>query len=72
MESDAILKICQGLNGPFPLVGRVGFVVPSVVRNALYHVVAENRYRFGEAEQYEQCRIDYDGEYDNRFVEDPQ
>jgi len=71
VESDAVLKIAQGLSGPLSTVGKVGFVVPSVIRDALYHVVAENRYRFGEAEQYEQCRLDYDGEFDNRFVQDP-
>lgn len=70
IESDAVLKIAQGLNGPLPVLDNVGFVVPSVLRDAFYHVVAENRYRFGESE-YEQCRMDYDGEFDNRFVPDP-
>jgi predicted DCC family thiol-disulfide oxidoreductase YuxK len=71
VESDAVLKIAQGLNGPLPAFGTAGWIVPSVIRDALYHVVAENRYRFGEAE-YEQCRLDYDGEFDKRFVEDPE
>ena len=70
VESDAVLKIAQGLNGPLPAFATLGFVVPPVIRDALYHVVAENRYRFGEA-QYEQCRLDLDGEFDNRFVDDP-
>lgn len=70
VESDAILKIAQGLSGPLPAFGTVGFVVPPVIRDALYKVVSENRFRFGESE-YEQCRLDYDGEYDNRFVPDP-
>lgn len=70
VESDAILKIAQGLNGPLPIAGKVGFVVPSMIRDALYKVVSKNRFHFGESE-YEQCRMDYDGEFDNRFVPDP-
>lgn len=70
VESDAILKIAQGLSAPLNVAGKVGFVVPSAIRDALYHVVAENRYRFGETDG-PQCRMDYDGEFDNRFIPDP-
>jgi predicted DCC family thiol-disulfide oxidoreductase YuxK len=68
VESDAILTICKGLSGPLPVVGKVGVVVPKPVRNALYQVVSQNRWKFGKSDS---CRMDYDGEFDNRFVPDP-
>jgi predicted DCC family thiol-disulfide oxidoreductase YuxK len=68
VESDAILEIAKGLDGPLPILGMAGNVVPSVIRDAVYHVVSNNRYRFGE---YDSCRMDYDGEFDARFVPDP-
>ena len=68
VESDAILTICKGLSGPLPVVGKVGVVVPKRVRNALYQVVSQNRWKFGKSDS---CRMDYDGEFDNRFVPDP-
>lgn len=69
-KSDAILRIAQGLDGPvLPLFGFLSGVVPRVVRDVVYQLVSENRYRFGEAA--DQCRLDFDGEYDSRFVPDP-
>jgi predicted DCC family thiol-disulfide oxidoreductase YuxK len=68
-ESDAILRISQGLDElPFRLLGFAGLGVPRLLRDQVYHVVANNRYRFGETDQ---CRLDLDGEYDGRFVADP-
>ena len=68
-ESDAILRISQGLEGPFFVgLGYVGCIVPRFLRDAMYHVVSENRYRFGERES---CRLDFDGEFENRFVKEP-
>ena len=67
-ESDAILRISQGLDGPLFLgLGHVGFIVPRIVRDGLYHVVSDNRYRFGERDT---CRVDFDGEFDDRFLKD--
>jgi predicted DCC family thiol-disulfide oxidoreductase YuxK len=68
-KSDAVIKIASELEGNpiLPLIGRLGPYVPSFVRNFVYNFVAKNRYSFGEAEQ---CRIDFDGEYDSRFVSD--
>ena len=68
VESDAVLTIAQGLDGPLSAIGNFGMLLPTPIRDAAYHVVAENRFRFGE---YDSCRMDYDGEYDNRFVPDP-
>jgi predicted DCC family thiol-disulfide oxidoreductase YuxK len=72
VKSEAILRIAQGLDGPaLPLFGYVGMTVtPRFVRDAVYKVVSENRYRFGEYKN-DQCRLDLDGEYDTRFVADP-
>ncbi|KAI2500706.1 DUF393-like protein [Fragilaria crotonensis] len=69
-ESDAILRISQGLDGPlFVGLGHLGFLIPRIVRDELYHVVSHNRYRFGERDS---CRVDFDGEFDDRFVKDPE
>ena len=69
-ESDAILRISQGLDGPlFVGLGYGGLIVPRFLRDALYHVVSENRFRFGERES---CRLDFDGEFENRFVKEPE
>ena len=69
-ESDAILRIAQGLDGPlFVGLGYGGLVIPRFLRDALYHVVSENRFRFGERES---CRLDFDGEFENRFVKEPE
>jgi predicted DCC family thiol-disulfide oxidoreductase YuxK len=54
VRSDAALATTKYLSGLWPLV-RVGFVVPRFVRDAVYKVVATNRYRwFGKTES---CRI---------------
>jgi predicted DCC family thiol-disulfide oxidoreductase YuxK len=68
VESDAILEIAQGLDGPLPIFGVLGKVVPPIIRDAAYHIVSENRYRFGE---YDSCRMDFDGDFESRFVPDP-
>lgn len=73
IESDAILEIAQGLDGPLPIFGTLGKIVPPILRNAMYHIVSENRYRFGKVngDDGDSCRLDLDGEFDNRFIADP-
>jgi len=70
-KSDAVLAIAQGLD---PLLmksmGHLGFLIPPIIRDVLLKVVSENRFRFGEV--YDSCRIDFDGEFDRRFIEDPE
>ena len=68
-KSDAVLRIAAKLDGNafFPTIGNAGRIVPSFIRNTLYDFVADNRYRFGEADQ---CRLDF-GEFDDRFVNEP-
>jgi len=54
LRSDAALAITKHLSGLWPLA-RVGFVVPRFVRDAIYRIVARNRYRwFGHTEV---CRV---------------
>lgn len=49
-ESDAILRICAMLTWPWPLLAGAR-IIPRTWRNALYRVVARNRYRwFGQRE----------------------
>jgi predicted DCC family thiol-disulfide oxidoreductase YuxK len=71
-ESDAILRIGQGLGGGTafeqlaPAVSTLGLnFVPRIVRDAVYKVVSENRYRFFG--QNDQCRL-YDDRFDERFL----
>lgn len=50
-ESDAALRIARGLRGAWPALGALR-VVPRVVRDAAYRLVARNRYRwFGRQDQ---------------------
>ena len=71
-QTDAVLRICRNLKGHplFAVVGYAGFLVPPPIRDGIYKVVSKNRHRFGE--QYDQCRIDFDGEFDTRFVPEPE
>ena len=68
-KSDAVLRIAQKLDGNplLPVVGTIGPFVPGFIRNRVYDFVADNRYRFGEADQ---CRMDFDNEFGSRFVTD--
>jgi len=69
-KSDAVLYISQGLEGlGFKALASTGSLVPKSIRDFLYHIISENRFRFGQVA--DQCRIDFDGEFDGRFVEDP-
>jgi len=68
-KSDAVLKIATKLdrNPALPVVGTLGPIVPSFIRNTVYDFVASNRYRFGKADQ---CRLDFDNDFSSRFVPD--
>jgi len=68
-KSDAVLRIAAKLDGNpiLPLAGYFGPIVPGFIRNRVYDVVADNRYRFGQTDQ---CRLDFDDEFGGRFVAD--
>jgi len=70
-KSDAVLRIAKELDYPlFSLIGTVGpYVVPKFIRNQIYEVVANNRYRFGEADS---CRLDKYEDFEDRFIPDPE
>jgi predicted DCC family thiol-disulfide oxidoreductase YuxK len=59
-ESDAVLQIASRLGGLPPIlktITRVSKFVPRGIRNKVYHVVADRRYMFGEADG-PTCRVD--------------
>lgn len=72
-KSDAILGITQELNPlPFvplkPLALAGQYLVPQILRDAVYDGVANNRYSvMGKRDE---CRFDADGQFDDRFVDD--
>jgi len=66
MKSSAVLRICRRLKGGWPLL-TVFLVVPRPIRDAVYHFVARNRYRwFGKQEA---CMLPTP-ELKERFLED--
>lgn len=69
-ESDAVLKICQVLAGLPSAVRDAAALsqalVPERIRNAVYHVLSDNRHVFGATEG-PTCRVDLDPA---RFVDD--
>jgi len=71
-KSDAVLRIASELEGKNPLLpsfGKVGlWVVPKFIRDTIYKIVADNRYKFGESDQ---CRLE-DDRFDDRFIPDPE
>lgn len=71
MDSDAVIRISKNLVGSVSLIGYFGQFVPGPIRGIVYNFVSKNRYRLGGGE-YDSCRLDFDGEYDDRFVSDPE
>jgi predicted DCC family thiol-disulfide oxidoreductase YuxK len=64
-ESTAALRVCRGLDFPWPLLS-VFLVLPAAVRDPVYELVAANRYRvFGKTDA---CQLP-DPELRERFVE---
>ena len=73
VKSDAILRITEELT-PFALlpmrpVAALGRIfVPKILRDVIYDGVAGNRYRI--MGKREGCRLDSDGEFEDRFIDD--
>ena len=64
-KSEAVLRICRRLDGPFPLLYAL-MGVPEGVRDGAYDAVAENRYRvFGRKDE---CPVP-DQELRERFLD---
>lgn len=54
-RSDAVLASLQDIGGSYGVLGRAGKIVPRFIRDAIYKLVAKNRYRiFGKRET---CRL---------------
>ena len=50
-KSSAVLAICKSLGGGFHFF-RIGYLLPSFLRNAVYTFIANNRYKwFGKKDQ---------------------
>ena len=72
MDSDAVIRIAKKLKGPlFTMIGGIGPYVPALVRDVIYQYVSKNRYELMGGD-YDSCRIDFDGEFDDRFVSEPE
>mmetsp|Transcript_22481 Transcript_22481/g.55731 ORF Transcript_22481/g.55731 Transcript_22481/m.55731 type:complete len:227 (-) Transcript_22481:714-1394(-) len=73
IKSDAVLKITEELTPlsllplkPAAVLGR--YIVPKFLRDIIYDGVADNRYSIMGTRN--ECRLDSDGEFENRFVKD--
>jgi len=73
VKSDAVLKITEELTPlsllplkPAAVLGR--FIVPKFLRDVIYDGVADNRYQL--MGKRTECRLDDDGEFEKRFVND--
>uniref|UniRef100_A0A7S3P764 DUF393 domain-containing protein n=1 Tax=Amphora coffeiformis TaxID=265554 RepID=A0A7S3P764_9STRA len=73
LKSDAVLRLAQELNHPSSSwmirPAKLGLsVMPPMLRDMLFDVVYGNRYKLmGKSDE---CRLDFDGEFDDRFVDD--
>ena len=67
IRSEAVLRIAEGLQVPFPIVAAALLPVPRLIRDPLYDLVADNRYLvFGRTPA---CRMS-DPRSADRFVVD--
>ena len=64
LKSDAVLEIAKCLNG-WPRIFKYSFIIPKVIRNGIYDLIAKNRYSiFGKKDN---CSIP-SAENKNRFL----
>ena len=64
-RSNAVLNICKALGGGFNLF-LIGYIIPRFVRDAMYRLVANNRYEwFGKEDQ---CMVPTD-DLKDRFLD---
>ncbi len=51
LKSDAVLEICKGLNGLWPIFYSFK-IIPRLIRDAVYDLISRNRYRwFGKKDK---------------------
>lgn len=74
-KTDAVLRVISQLEGlPIPLRFAATFarlILPGWFRDGMYRFVAANRHILGDTDG-PVCRLDLDGEYIGRFIEDPE
>jgi len=72
IRSDAVLRLVEELDPPpSPWIGivKAGLSsMPRAIRDVLFHAVYGNRYHI--MGRRDECRLDFDGEFDDRFVDD--
>jgi predicted DCC family thiol-disulfide oxidoreductase YuxK len=71
-SSEAVARICSQLDDlSLQVFGKLGQITPEFIRESIYQFISKHRYQLGGGE-YDQCRMDYDGTYVSRFVQDPE
>jgi len=67
IKSEAVLRIAEYLQVPFPLLAQFFFPFPLLIRDTVYDQVAANRYSlFGKTQE---CRLGDAGKFKDRFIE---
>jgi predicted DCC family thiol-disulfide oxidoreductase YuxK len=72
-KSDAVMFIASRLQGApswVKAMTALGTVAPAAVSNWLLQIIADNRYRVAGQLEESSCRLDFDGEYEGRFLND--
>ena len=64
-RSEAVLRIAQQLDGPWPALGSLGLLFPLALRDVVYDLVATNRYNI--LGKRDVCRLSDEG-FTDRFV----
>ena len=72
-KSDAVMVIASKLGGApgwVKAMTALGSVAPAAVSDWLLQIIADNRYRVAGQLEESSCRLDLDGEYEGRFLND--
>lgn len=72
-KSHAVMAIASKLEGApkwVKAMTKVGTAAPAKLTDWFLEIIADNRHKIKVGEEYAQCRLDFDGEYDGRFLND--
>lgn len=72
-KSEAVMLIASKLGGApqwVKTMTTVGGVAPKAVSDWVLKIIADNRHKIKLSDEYSSCRLDFDGEYDGRFLND--
>jgi predicted DCC family thiol-disulfide oxidoreductase YuxK len=69
-NSDAVIAIADQLQGVLPMLASSGRILPSPIRDTIYGFISKHRKKIYIGE-YDSCRLDFDGEFESRFVTEP-